>query len=276
MLTLVVLAAGLGSRFGGLKQLAPVGPTGEAFLDYAIVDATAAGTSRVVVVVRSSIEAEVRDHVTARHPDLDVAYVCQDQHGPPRPRPWGTAHAAVAAAPFVSGPFMICNADDYYGPSAYAALARRLVSCGANSAHLVGYRLGPTLPEGQPVSRGVCSLDGERLQAVVEHHGVSNSRGTITASHPRVTLQADAVVSMNLWGLPVAAVELLASGFERFLQAHGHESEVEYLLPSVINELLVGGLLSVDVVLSDERWVGLTHSDDLATARRRLASLRPA
>ena len=124
MFTLVVMAAGMGSRFGGLKQLAAVGPNGEAFLDYSIRDAVAAGASKVVLVVRSEIEEQVRAHVDAQHGDsIEFGYVCQDQHGPPRAKPWGTAHAALVAKAEVSQPFVICNADDYYGPSAFALLA---------------------------------------------------------------------------------------------------------------------------------------------------------
>ena len=171
MFTLVVMAAGLGSRFGGTKQLAQVGPNGEAFLDFAIADAQAAGAKRVVLIVRSEIEADVQRHFELRGglpDDLDVAYVRQDGHGPPRPKPWGTAHAVLSAAEAVSGPFMVCNADDYYGPTAYAALAQAMQTMTDNEAWLCGYRLDHTLPAEGTVTRGVCQVDGDRLVGIVE------------------------------------------------------------------------------------------------------------
>ena len=205
MFTLVVMAGGVGSRYGGVKQLAPVGTRGEAFLNFTIADAVAAGASKAVIVVRSQIESAVRRHVEAHMRSsvvggLDVVYVRQDEFGPPRDKPWGTAHAALAAASEVSGPFMICNADDYYGTESLAVLGRSLSGISDGEALLCGYRLGFTLPESGAVSRGVCTIEEDYLLSIVEHHGVIRTGdGTIVSGNPEAVLDDDMIVSMNLW-----------------------------------------------------------------------------
>ena len=274
-LTLVVMAAGLGSRFGGTKQLAEVGPDGEAFLDFSILDATAAGAEKVVLIVRSDIEADVRSHVDPRHPDLDIAYVQQDTHGPSRAKPWGTAHAVLTAAPEVDGPFIVCNADDYYGRSTYAAVAAAATGITADRALLAGFRMALTLPEMGEVSRGVCAVDGDRLTSLVETHGIGRrDDGSITSTDPVSTLQDDTVSSMNFWAFHQDLFRELETGFEQFLQDHGTEEKTEYLLPSVVHELMERGDLEVGVVPTGEPWVGVTNPDDLAVAQRRIAELR--
>ena len=266
MFTLVVMAAGLGSRFGGTKQLAQVGPNGEAFLDFAIADARAAGANRVVLIVRSDIEADVRQHFAARGglpSDLDVAYVCQDEHGPSRPKPWGTAHAVLSAAEAISGPFMVCNADDYYGPTAYAALAQAIEKMAYDEAWLCGYHLDHTLPVEGTVTRGVCQVDGDRLTGIVEQEGISR------ADH---TLPEDTLVSMNLWAFSPAFLDALEVGFTRFLDQHGDSPAAEYLLPHVVAAEMKIGALTVKVVTTEESWIGVTNPDDLEVARAALKS----
>ena len=266
MFTLVVMAAGLGSRFGGAKQLAQVGPNGEAFLDFAIADARAAGTSRVVLIVRSDIEADVQRHFDRRGglpDDLDVAYVRQDDHGPSRPKPWGTAHAVLSAADAVAGPFMVCNADDYYGPTAYAALAHAIDGMADDEAWLCGYRLDHTLPAEGTVTRGVCQVDGDRLTAIVEQEGISRAD-----NH----LPEDTIVSMNLWAFPPAFLNSLQDGYERFLEEHRDSPTAEYLLPTAVGIEMEAGALAVRVVTTDETWIGVTNPDDLEIARNALKS----
>ena len=266
MFTLVVMAAGLGSRFGGTKQLAQVGPNGEAFLDFAIADARGAGADRVVLIVRSDIEADVRQHFAARGGlpgDLDVAYVRQDEHGPPRPKPWGTAHAVLSAAEAVSGPFMVCNADDYYGPTAYAALARAIHGMADNEAWLCGYHLDHTLPAEGTVTRGVCQVDGDRLTGIVEREGISR------ADH---TFPEDTLVSMNLWAFSPAFLYALQAGFTRFLKQHQDSPSAEYLLPNAVAAQMAKGALTIRVVTTEETWIGVTNPDDLQVARATLKS----
>ena len=339
------MAAGIGSRYGGVKQLAQVGRDGEAFLDFSIADAVSAGVSKVVLVVRSDIEDDVRRHVEARHDVLGlgaarVAYVRQDEHGPPRAKPWGTAHAAMCAAQEVSGPFMICNADDYYGESAFtllAAAAAELVNpasapvapvgpaagtgsvsddqagsiggrrrgsqppggrhhagedhtgkrhtgerhagehhTGRHHAVLCGYRLGLTVPSGGAVSRGVCQVEGDRLSRIVEHHGVKrNVDGTITSAEPEAELNHDDIVSMNLWLFPAVMLDWIDADFGRFLASCRHDPSAEYILPEVVAARMATGDLSVSVVVSRDRWTGITNPSDLLDARAVLARRPP-
>ncbi|MDW3217227.1 MAG: NTP transferase domain-containing protein [Acidimicrobiales bacterium] len=273
--TLVVMAAGLGSRFGGTKQLEQVGPNGEAFLDFSILDATAAGAEKVVLIVRSEIEDDVRRHVEPRHPDLDIAYVLQDRHGPKRDKPWGTGHAVLTAAPEVDGSFIVVNADDYYGRSTYASAVPLVAELPPNRALLAGFKLAHTLPADGEVSRGVCEVDGDRLTSLVETHGIGRrADGTVTSTDPVATLTDDTVMSMNFWGFPHRVFDELEAGFAAFLQEHGREEKAEYLLPSVVHELMASGELTVGVVPTDEPWVGVTNPADLEVARTTIAQLR--
>ena len=277
MFTLVVMAAGIGRRFGGDKQLVEVGPGGEAFLDYAIAAAAGAGASKVVLVVRSGIEAALRGHVDSRHRSLqaagiDFAYVRQDEHGPPRAKPWGTAQAVLVAAGEVSGPFVVCNADDYYGPAALRALAAAAAELDDDEACLCGYSLGRTLSATGAVSRGVCQVSGERLVRIVEHHGVARrSDGTIAAAEPAAELSDDTIVSMNLWAFPPVAMDWIGDSFERFLADHLDDPDSECLLPTVVAERMERRALSVRVVSTTEPWIGVTNPDDLESARAALA-----
>lgn len=269
------MAAGLGSRFGGTKQLAEVGPDGEAFLDFSIIDAVAAGVTKIVLIVRSDIEDDVRRHVARRHGHLDVAFVRQDEHGPARAKPWGTGHAVLTAAPEVPGPFIVCNADDYYGRSTYGAVAPLAAALPDDRALLAGFRMAHTLPARGEVSRGVCEVDDDRLTSLVETHGIGRrSDGSITATDPAGVLAEDTVSSMNFWGFPPRLFADLERGFDAFLAAHGHEEKAEFLLPTVVHDLMAAGELTVGVVPTAESWVGVTNPDDLAIARARIAELR--
>ena len=280
MLTLVVMAAGVGSRYGGIKQLAAVGPKGEAFLDFTIGDAVEAGVSKVVIVVRSSIEDAIRRHVESSLcllglESLEVAYICQDEHGPKRAKPWGTAHAALVAAKEVSSSFMICNADDYYGPSAFQTLCEGLKRFDDvdNEALLCGYRLGFTLPENGAVSRGVCQVEEGLLIDIVEHHGVTRLLdGSIVSSDPRVVLADNTVVSMNLWVFPPIMFDWIEEGFQCFLADHSDDADTEYILPAIVAAKINEGLLRVRTVVTDDHWTGITHPEDLPIARSMLAN----
>ncbi|WP_419924846.1 nucleotidyltransferase family protein [Candidatus Poriferisocius sp.] len=266
MFTLVVMAAGLGSRFGGTKQLAQVGPNGEAFLDFAVADAQAAGADRVVLIVRSDIEADVKRHFGSRGglpADLEVAFVRQNEHGPSRPKPWGTAHAVLSAAEAVTGPFAVCNADDYYGPTAYAALAQAMKGIADNEAWLCGYRLDHTLPAEGTVTRGVCQVVGDRLTGIVEQEGISQTGNE---------LPADTIVSMNLWAFSPRFADSLQEGFAQFLSDHGDSPTAEYLLPHAVATEMERGALTVRVVTTNETWIGVTNPNDLEIARAALKS----
>lgn len=273
--SLVVMAAGLGSRFGGTKQLAAVGPDGEAFLDFAIGDAVAAGVAKVVLVVRTDIADDVERHISTRSHHVEIAYVCQDTHGPGRNKPWGTGQAVLVAAPEIDGPFVVCNADDYYGRSTY----KKVIAAAAELAHdrvlLAGFRLDHTLPEVGEVSRGICSVEGSEVVGLVETHGIGRREdGSITGTDPAGVLAPESVASMNFWAFPTRVFDDLRTGFTRFLAEHGDEARAEYLLPTVIADLREAGNLTVGVVPTDEAWVGVTNPDDLEVARRRIAEMR--
>jgi len=273
--TLVVMAAGLGSRFGGPKQLAVVGADGEAFLDFAIVDALAAGMEKVVLIVRSDIEDDLRRRVSRQHPDLDVAFVLQDTHGPSRAKPWGTAHAVLTAAPEVPDRFCVVNADDYYGQSTFAALVAAAADLPDDRALLAGFRLGQTLPESGDVSRGICGVDGTELVSLVETHGIGRrGDGSITSTDPVGVLNDDTVASMNCWVFAPSLFGHLELGFDRFLAEHGHEEKAEFLLPTVVDGLRRAGTYTIGIVPTDEPWVGVTNPGDLEIARRRIATVR--
>ncbi len=269
------MAAGLGSRFGGTKQLAVVGTDGEAFLDFAIRDAVDAGVEKVVLIVRSGIEADVRRHVDGHHRGVDIAYVCQDGHGPAREKPWGTGHAVLTAEPDVDGPFVVINADDYYGRSTYFALVAAASHLSDDRALLAGFRLDQTLPEFGEVSRGVCGVEGDELVSLVETHGIERrSDGTIRATDPEGPLADDTVASMNCWVFPHRLFDDLEAGFAEFVDRHREEPKAEYQIPSVVHQLMEAGEITVGVVPTDEPWVGVTNPHDLEVARRRIAEVR--
>lgn len=285
MVSLVVMAAGLGSRFGGAKQLAVVGANGETFVDFAIRDALSAGVGsagvggagvgKVVLIVRSDIEEAVRRHIGNRYGDLEISYVCQDQHGPPRAKPWGTAHALLAAVSVVDGPFVVCNADDYYGPSTYQAMVEGAGGLSGGRALLAGFRLDLTLPESGEVSRGICTTEGDELVSIVETHGIHRrSDGLIGAVEPPGVLSPDAVVSLNCWAFSATIFDALEARFGEFLRSYRDSPDAEFLLPSVVHDLMGAAELTVEVVPTSEEWVGVTNRDDLQVARHRIATLR--
>lgn len=266
--TLVVMAGGLGSRFGGAKQLAEVGPNGEALLDFAIRDARAAGVTRTVVVARSDLEDNLRAHLRSHHPaDLDLEVVHQDAHGPSRTKPWGTGHAVVAASVAVDGPAVVLNADDFYGETGVVRVIRA-VDRQPDRAVMLGFALASTLPAEGRVSRGICRVsEGGRLEGLAETHGIGWEGSTITSRDPLSELAPGTPVSMNIFGLPRPALDTLAGQWEAFHAAHADDPSVEFLLPEALDAQRREGLLEVDVLQTDEGWIGLTNREDLEVAR---------
>jgi len=281
-LSLVILAAGLSTRYGKLKQLDPVGPAGEALLDYGIHDALRAGFGRIVLVIRREIEEPFRAHCDARWPGVPVAFAFQrlDQLPPDvtppahRVKPWGTAHAALAAAPRVDGACAVCNADDLYGPTAYAALAAHLAAPGEAHA-LAAYRLDETLSAHGGVSRGLLDVDGGRLRGITEIFDIRRDgphlRGRSLDGRVR-ELRADAPVSMNLWGFRPGVFELLREAFRAFL-ARPDAGTAEFLLSDTLGDLAAAGRVRLDVLPTAERWLGMTHPADRELVAARLRTL---
>jgi hypothetical protein len=284
-LTLIVLAAGLGSRFGGPKQIEAVGPRGEVILEYSVYDALAAGFSRVVFVVRDEVEAVLRQRLGPPLADrCDVTYVLQRADDIPqgfavpagRVRPWGTGQAVLACRDAVPGPFAVVNADDFYGAEAYNAVARFLSSGDGAATErnaLVGYALGATLTEHGTVSRGVCEVDGSGLLAsIAERYGVGQRGSEIGypddagAWH---ALPRDACASMNFWGLDPSVFPLLEREFREFLASSPSDNE-EFRLPTAMGTLLETREVTVRVLRTTATWLGVTHREDLVWVRERI------
>lgn len=267
-LSLVVLAAGLGSRFGGTKQLAPVGPGGEVILDYTIADARRAGFEELVLVIRRDIEELVGAHLRTIHgPRLAYRTVFQDELGPIRAKPWGTGHAVLAAAPAVDVPFAVVNADDFYGRRPFERLAARLRDTGTpgNRHLLMAYELARTLSPSGSVSRGVCDAGADgSLRSIVEHLSISRQPdGRIVSVGSGAELAADSPVSMNLWGLQPSIFHELHSAWQQFLTGRGDDPKAELQLPTVIDEAVAAGRATVEVERTDAQWMGVTYPDDL-------------
>ena len=246
------MAAGMGSRYGGLKQLDPVGPSGETIIDYSIFDAIRAGFSHVVFVIRCDIEAAFRETVGARFSSrIAVDYVFQEL-GPGRTKPWGTAHAVLAAADAIDTPFAVINADDFYGAQAFQLLAQHFAS-GSPDFAMVAYPLRNTLSPFGTVSRGICEVDSDGyLRSIREVTGI----GPNDAS-------ADQLVSMNVWGFTPAIFPALRAYFDCFLAQHAASPTAEAYLPAVVDELIATGQTCVRVLQTPDSWFGITYRDDL-------------
>ena len=275
--TLVVLAAGMGSRYGGMKQVDPVGPSGEAILDYSVFDAIRGGFGKVVFVIRKDFETEFKERIGKKYEGLvAVDYCYQDLNDLPAPyafpegrtKPWGTAHATRAARHVVKEPFAVINADDFYGRDAMAKLGAYLSSVDPTSLHfaMVGYRLDLTLSENGSVARGICdiSADGmlrgvtEMTKLVRAGEVAENREGE--AAPVRVPL--DARVSMNCWGFTPQLFAELEARFVKFLAARGTEMKSEWYIPFVVDELIKEGKADCKVLPTDSSWFGVTYRED--------------
>ena len=275
--TLVVLAAGMGSRYGGLKQVDPVGPSGEALLDYSVFDAVRGGFGKVVFVIRKDIETAFREKVCRKYEGLVAVDCCyQELADLPAPfaapagrtKPWGTAHAVRAARRAVREPFAVINADDFYGRDAMARLSAFLSSVDPSSFHfaMVGYRLDRTLSENGSVARGICDVTADgRLTGVTEMTKLVKAGAVAEnredAANP-VRVPLDARVSMNCWGFTPRLFEELETRFATFLAAHGAEEKGEWYVPFVVDELVREGTADCRVLPTDSSWFGVTYRED--------------
>lgn len=292
--SLLVLAAGLGSRFGGLKQCVPMGPDGQTLIDYAVFDAHRAGFTRVVFVLGESFAADFVERAVARYgARLRVDAVVQRPDDlpdafalPPRRRkPWGTTHAVLAARDAIDGPFGLINADDFYGREAYRQVAGFFTARGGAArapvepAHfcMVGYRLDRTLSGHGGVNRGICSHRNHGLQAVEEHRDiVADAPGLCHGMNlrgERVALAGDAVASMNFWGLTPAVFEPMQRCFADFLREHGHRDDAECYIPSVVDTLVRTGQADCRILPTEAPWFGVTFAQDAAGTAQRLHEL---
>ena len=278
-LSLVILAAGIGSRFGGVKQLERVGPNGEIIMDYAVRDAVAAGFERIVFLIRRDIDRDFRAVIGDRievwcaERGVEVVYAYQEKTDLPegftcpedRARPWGTGQAVLACRGTIDGPFAVCNADDYYGRQAFRDIACHLRA--GNGWCLAGFQLKNTLSCFGGVTRGICRVDGAgKLLSVTETRGVCvEDLGT--------RLDPETCVSMNMWGFGPEFLELLAEKFVLFLEKHGKEKDCEFLLPEIVDELLREGRATVQVLPTADRWYGMTYREDIPIVKEALSKL---
>jgi hypothetical protein len=272
--SLLVLAAGMGSRYGGLKQIDPVGPAGETIIDYSIYDALRAGFAKVVFVIRHDLEQPFREIVGGRFEQrLPVHYVFQELgdlppgFAPPphRAKPWGTTHAILAGEAAISEPFAVINADDFYGAQAFRLMAEHFSAGGADDA-MAGFTLRQTLSDFGSVARGVCDVSPDGyLKSVVEMTRIERdgdgAKNTDAAGRV-ARLTGDEVVSMNFWGFTPAVFPALRSKFAAFLEKHGQDEKAECYIPSTINELVASGHARVKVPRTSDRWFGVTYRQD--------------
>jgi len=284
--TLVILAAGMGSRYGGLKQLDEVGPNGEAIIDYSLYDAIRAGFGKVVFVIREDFADEFKARFAPQlEGKIEVAYVYQaldkipsgyDIH-PERVKPWGTGHALLMAEPEVNSPMAVINADDFYGPQAYQEIASFLTSStDKNEYGMVGYQLDNTLSEFGSVSRGVCQTDSTgRLTEINERTKIQKEGDEIVyyEDEKRFPLTGKEPVSMNFWGVKTSVFKYLNEGFREFLQEKGNKLKSEFFVPFLINDKIVDGTVSVKVLTCDSPWFGVTYKEDKPYVQGKLKKL---
>ena len=269
-ITLVVMAAGMGSRFGGLKQIEPIGPKGEAILDFSVYDAVKAGFTKVVFVIKHAIEKDFKEFVGNRiEKKVKVEYVFQEIDKLPegytcpegREKPWGTAHAILCCKDVVKEPFAVVNADDFYGRSAFVKMAEFLKSDSDDYA-MVGFRLANTLTENGYVSRGVCDIENGKLKSVTERTMIMDSKYTEDDGATWTELPEDTVVSMNLWGFRPDVFYYIETGFKKFLDEKINVPKSEYYLPAVVSERIEKGEKSVKVLIAEDKWYGVTYKED--------------
>jgi hypothetical protein len=272
--TLLVLAAGMGSRYGGLKQIDPVGPAGETIIDYSIFDAMRAGFGKLVFVIRKDIEQQFREVIGTRFEQrIAVEYVFQELdklpagHSLPagRTKPWGTTHAILMAEHAIKEPFAAINADDFYGRTAYKVLAQHLTS-GTKDYAMVGFTLKNTLSDHGSVARGVSQVDANNyLTHIVEMMKIERDGAGAKDTGPdgKITkLTGDEPVSMNFWGFTPALFPQLKVEFEKFLRTSGGEQKSECYIPATVGELVTGGQARCKVLRSPDSWFGVTYRED--------------
>ncbi|NLT47672.1 MAG: NTP transferase domain-containing protein [Clostridiales bacterium] len=278
---LVIMAAGIGSRFGGLKQLAPVGKNGEPILKFSLYDAIEAGFEKVVFIIKKEIDADFRALIgdtVSRHMKVEYAYQEIDKLPPGfsipegRVKPWGTGHAVLCAKDVLDGPFAVINADDYYGKDAFRVIYDHLLTQQDDELYrfsMVGYLIENTLTENGHVARGVCQTDKGFLTSVDERLRIEKHGDLIEYTEDDgktwTGLKPGTIVSMNLWGFSVSLLDELEKRFPAFLDLTLKENPLkgEYLLPRIVNDLLKEGRASVKVLHSQDKWYGVTYKEDL-------------
>lgn len=269
-MTLLVMAAGMGSRFGGLKQIEPVGPHGEVILEFSVYDALEAGFDKAVFVIKKAIEHDFREVVGKRiEKMIDVEYAFQELENIPAPftvpadrvKPWGTGQAVLSAKNLINNPFAVINADDFYGKGGYKQLKKHFET--STDACMVGYKLQNTVSENGTVARGICEIENGYLTSVTEHLAIPKDND----------FPADTIASMNMFGFMPSLFGELESGFVKFLEEQGKELKSEYLLPRVVDKMIKVDGAKVKVLATDDKWYGVTYKEDKETVVNAIAEL---
>lgn len=274
--TLLVLAAGMGSRYGGNKQLDEVGPSGETIIDYSIYDAIRAGFGKIVFVIRRDIEEQVKERFVEKLKGrIEVDYVFQEitnlpegvKVTPERQKPWGTSHAILVTEKKIREPFGVINADDYYGVESFKILHDFLVNDRDPDCYsIIGYKLGNTLSDHGHVNRGVCRVSEDGLLVnIVETRQIEKTKSGAKAPGPdgtELVFTGDEVVSMNLWGFKPSAYSFLNKEFRNFIDKHGMDPKSELDIPTSVDKFVKNGEIRIKILMSNERWFGVTYRED--------------
>ena len=268
-ITLLIMAAGMGSRYGGLKQLDAIGPSGETIIDYSVYDAIKAGFTKVVFIIRTDFEQEFKSKITDKYEgQIQVEFAFQDLNDLPdeftcpegREKPWGTGHAIFSARDVINEPFVAINGDDFYGRESFKVVADYYRK-GANSFSMVAFKLDKTLSSFGGVTRGLCTVNDEKLNTVIETADLQKTEYGVSSNRD-IELDGSEPVSMNVWGFTPILFKYLEEKFVEFLSENGTEMKSEYLIPSVVNELIQSGQETVHVLRSGATWFGVTYKED--------------
>jgi len=286
--TLLVLAAGMGSRYGSLKQVDKLGPSGETIIDYSIYDAIRAGFGKIVFVIRKSIEADFKEVFNKFNDRIQVDYVFQELENIPegikipanRQKPWGTGHAVMVAADKINMPFAVINADDFYGSGSFKTIANHLIATNKKDIEtycMVGYKLENTLSEHGHVSRGICETSKENiLKSIVERTQIQRIDGKIVYKESEEIwkpLTGKEIISMNFWGFPTSVFGLLKEKFKIFIESNYQNLKAEFYIPSAVNDLIIDGKANVSVLQTPDLWFGVTYKEDKETTIQKLQEL---
>ena len=273
---LFILAAGMGSRYGGLKQLDGLGPNGETIMDYSVFDAMRAGFGKVVFVIRKDFEEDFRKVVLSKYADHVPCEVCFQgidnlpegfTRNPERTKPWGTNHAVLMAKDIIKEPFMVINADDFYGKESFEVMAKFLLDVNGQEGKycMAGYRVGNTLSEHGTVSRGVCATDKMGfLTDVVERTAIENKNGHVVYQDNGVDVEIpfETPVSMNMWGFTPEYFTYAEEAFKAFLTENSQELKAEFYIPTLVNDMIKSGKATCQVLDTTAKWFGVTYADD--------------
>ena len=280
-ITLLVMAAGMGSRYGGLKQLDAVGPSDETIIDFSVYDAIRAGYNKVVFIIREDFEKQFKEKISNKYEDkIKVEIVYQDLHDLPnsfscpkdRSKPWGTGHAILAARNVISEPFAAINGDDFYGRESFKIISDHYSSVNIDFA-MAAFQLDKTLSDYGSVSRGICEENLNQLVTVVETHGIKKSSAGNIECDRDISLLGNELVSMNMWGFMPSIFDHLEKMFNEFLDENISDLKSEFLIPSVVNDLIEKNIEKVQVLKTKSTWFGVTYIEDKPFVKNQIKEL---